>query len=74
MGDMKGEIQEIADDIAWREHDCEFYDLSEKLQLEVYGRAVAIWNDKMADKADRMLDSLRAEGIDVEQFLKGVKK
>lgn len=61
MSDMKGEIQEIAEDIAWEEYGCDFYNLSEKLQNEVYGRAMEEWNDRQCDRADRMLDWFRTE-------------
>lgn len=46
-GDYKCEIQEIAEEIADRQHNKRFYDLDEELQAAIYDTAVKqYWDSK----------------------------
>jgi len=63
MRDMKYEIHLIAEEIAEREYGCEFYDLPNDKQTEVWNKAEAEWADRQADRSDRMLDEVESHGI-----------
>lgn len=54
MRDMKGEIQEMAEDLAWEKRGCGFYDLPIQLQDKIWDMAVSKWNDQQADRADML--------------------
>lgn len=56
MIDMEDEIVAIADEIAEKQYDGEFYDLDDKLQSIVYQRATQEWHDRQAAKAERLED------------------
>ena len=60
--DMKDRIFQIADEIAWKEHDCGFYELPENLKNEVWTRAEEQWSDEQADLGDRLLDEFKLHG------------
>lgn len=56
MSDMEDEIVAIADEIAEKQYDGEFYDLDDKLQSIVYQRATQEWHDRQSAKAEALED------------------
>lgn len=54
--DYKWDIQERAEEIAWNDHDCSFYELTEAQQEAVYKQATEGWTDSLASRADYLND------------------
>lgn len=52
----KDEIQEQADEIAWRDYGLDFYDLTEKQRDKVYEQAQEAYTDNIMSQADSMID------------------
>ena len=60
--DMKYRMFQIADELAYKEHGCGFYDLPKDKQDEVWARAEELWNDEQCDLADRLVDEFKLHG------------
>jgi len=56
MMDYKDNIQTRAEEIAWNDYECDFYDLSDELQDKVYALATDGYADSMAARADYLND------------------
>ena len=56
--DYKYEIQKIAEEIAYREHDCEFYELSEELKDKIWRRAEVEFAEHLQDYADNLREEM----------------
>lgn len=54
--DYKWDIQERAEEIAWNDHDCDFYELTEAQQEAVYKRATEDWSEGLDARADYLND------------------
>lgn len=65
-GDYKDRIQEIADRIADKEYDKDFYDLPNDKQIEVYQVAMDEYYDNLADLTDLMIDKKRLKELGME--------
>ena len=59
MNDMKYEMQMIAEDLAETEFLKDYYDLPIDKQIELYGRATAIWMERQLDRADYLRKAAR---------------
>ena len=57
MMDLKEMYQERAEEISMEKYDCEFYDLSQERQLDVYLQAERGVVDEVVDHADNLRKS-----------------
>jgi hypothetical protein len=59
MSDYKYEMQMIAEQVAYDDYGCDFFDLSSETQYNIFRKAEDTWSENMMAEAESLSDRLK---------------